>query len=91
MDYKEVKGKQIFGLDEAKKTEGIKIYGAGIKEESGKYFANGGRVFYIVGEGKTVIEARKKAYWAMSVISIDGNNLYYRTDIGWRDVQRLRN
>jgi phosphoribosylamine--glycine ligase len=91
MDYKEVKGKQIFGLDEAKKTEGIKIYGAGIKEESGKYFANGGRLFYIVGEGKTVIEARKKAYWAMSVISIDGNNLYYRTDIGWRDVQRLRN
>lgn len=90
-DYSMVKGKQIYGLNEAKKMEGVKIYGAGIKEEGGKYYANGGRLFYIVGEGKNIIEARLKAYEAMSSVYIEGNNLHYRTDIGWRDVQRLKN
>lgn len=90
-DYQKVKGKQIFGLNGAKKIEGIKIYGAGVKEEKGKYYADGGRLFYIVGEGKNIIEARRKAYEAMSLVYIEGNNLHYRTDIGWRDVQRLRN
>lgn len=62
----------------------------GLKLENGRYYANGGRLFYIVGEGTTAIEAREKAYEAMSLVSIDGNNLHFRTDIGWRDVQRLR-
>lgn len=89
-DYKEVRGKQIYGLDDARKIDGVKLYGAGIKEEDGRYYANGGRLFYMVGEGETVIDARRKAYEAMSVVSIDGNNLHFRTDIGWRDAQRLR-
>ncbi|MBI2268554.1 MAG: phosphoribosylamine--glycine ligase [Candidatus Blackburnbacteria bacterium] len=89
-DYKEVRGKQIYGLDEARKIDGVRLYGAGIKEEDGRHYASGGRLFYIVGEGETVIDARRKTYGAMSVVSIDGNNLHFRTDIGWRDVQRLR-
>jgi len=63
---------------------------AAIKEKDGKHYANGGRLFYLVGEGETVIEARKKAYEAMSLVYVEGNNLHYRTDIGWRDVERLR-
>lgn len=90
LNYDEVKGKEIYGLEEARKIAGIKLYGAGVKEEDGRYYANGGRLFYIVGAGKTVIDARQKAYEAMSVVSIEGNNLHYRTDIGWRDAQRLR-
>ncbi|OGC82135.1 MAG: phosphoribosylamine--glycine ligase [Candidatus Abawacabacteria bacterium RBG_16_42_10] len=89
-NYQNVKGKQIFGLNEARKYPGVKIYSAGINEQGGRHFANGGRLFYIVGEGNNAIEARQKAYEAMSMVSIDGNNLHYRTDIGWRDVQRLR-
>lgn len=89
-DYSQVKGKQIHGLLEVLKMDGVKLYGAGVAEIDGKYYANGGRLFYIVGEGKTVVDARQKAYEAMSVVSIDGNNLHFRTDIGWRDVQRLR-
>ncbi|MCJ7804309.1 phosphoribosylamine--glycine ligase, partial [Patescibacteria group bacterium] len=89
-NYQEVKGKRIYGLDKARKVKGVKVYGAGIKEENGKYYANGGRLFYIVGEGKTVIEARRKAYEAMSLVYIEGNNLHFRTDIGWRDIQRLQ-
>ncbi len=90
-NYEEVKGKQIYGLDQVRKIDGVRVYGAGIKVEDGHYYANGGRLFYIVGEGKTVIDARQKAYEAMSLVHIDGNNLHFRTDIGWRDVQRLRN
>ncbi len=90
LDYSKVKDKQVFGLDEAGKISGVKIYGAGIKVIDNKHYASGGRLFYIVGEGKTVIEARQKAYEAMSLIFVEGNNLHYRTDIGWRDVERLR-
>jgi phosphoribosylamine--glycine ligase len=89
-NYDEVKNKQIYGLKEARKVKGIKIYGAGIKEENGKHYAFGGRLFYIVGEGKNVVEAKQRAYEAMSLISIEGNNLHFRTDVGWRDVERLR-
>ncbi len=88
-NYDGVKGKQIFGLDRAMKTAGVKIYGAGVEVVDGKYYASGGRLFYAVGEGKDVIEARERAYSAMSNIFIDGNNLHYRTDIGWRDMDRL--
>ncbi|RJQ27475.1 phosphoribosylamine--glycine ligase [Candidatus Parcubacteria bacterium] len=89
-DYSQAIGKEIYGLEDAKKVDGVKIYGAGVKKINGRYYVSGGRLFYVVGEGKTVVEARQKAYEAMSVISIDGNNLHFRTDIGWRDVERLR-
>lgn len=89
-DYSHVRGKMIHGLDKARKVNGVRFYSAAIKEEGGKYFANGGRLFYIVGEGSNIIEARERAYDAMSLVSIEGNNLHFRTDIGWRDVERLR-
>lgn len=88
-DYSQVKGKRIFGLEKAAKLPGITIYGAGIKKQSGHFVANGGRIFHIVSEGKTIQEARQNAYSAMALISIEGNNLHYRTDIGWRDVERI--
>lgn len=92
-DYSRVKGKVIEGLDQVKKMPGIIVYGAGIiskdKSKRVQYCVNGGRVFYIVAEGENVVEARKKAYVAMEKISIEGNNLHYRKDIGWRDVARI--
>ncbi len=88
VDYKAVKGKKILGIEKALET-GVKIYGAGIKKINSDYVVNGGRVLYVVGEGKNVIEAREKAYQAMKLINIEGDNLHYRTDIGWRDLERL--
>lgn len=88
-DYSQVKGKQIFGILQAKKIKGIKIYGAGVKVENKKHIATGGRLFYIVGEGKNILDARQKAYAAMSLIYVQGNNLHYRTDIGFRDIERI--
>lgn len=89
-DYSETKGKEVFGLLDAMKLPNISIYGAGIKRKGNRFFANGGRVFHLVAEGDTVQQARVRAYGAMTIISIEGNNLYYRTDIGWRDVERMQ-
>lgn len=92
-DYSKVRGKEISGLKHLIEVPGIKVYGAGTKVVDGKYFANGGRLFYVVAEGKDVIEAREKAYSALGKVSIPGDNganlLHYRKDIGYRDVNRL--
>lgn len=93
-DYSKVKGKEIVGMDGLLKSPGIKVYGAGTKLIDGKYIASGGRLFYVVSEGRDVIEAREKAYSALENVSIPGENgsnlLHYRKDIGFRDVERLR-
>ena len=89
-DYYSVKGKEVFAIIDAMKMLGVSVFGSGIKREGNKFYANGGRVLYRVGEGKNIIDARKKAYEAMALISIEGDNLHYRTDIGWRDVERMK-
>lgn len=88
-DYSEVKGKEIFGLFDASKLPGITIFGAGIKRKRDRFFVNGGRVFHVVAEGNNITQAKARAYGAMEMIKIDGNNLHYRTDIGWRDLARV--
>jgi phosphoribosylamine--glycine ligase len=88
VDYSKVKGKIITGLEKAMKLPGIKIFGAGIAKNGKNFVVHGGRVFHIVGEGKTLVQAKDKAYKAMAMINIQGNNLHYRTDIGWRDLER---
>ncbi len=89
-DYQGVLGKQIYGLDEAMKMNGIKLYGAGVKKEGNRYYAAGGRLFYVVGEGDTPIDAKERAYSAMARVSVEGNNLHFRTDTGWQDIERFR-
>lgn len=88
VDYSAIRGKKVLGIEKAQKIN-VKIYGAGIKKVNGDYVVNGGRVLYVVGEGKFVTEAREKAYKAMKLINIEGDNLHYRTDIGWRDMERI--
>ena len=89
-DYGSAKSKQIFGLEYAMRVSGVQLYGAGVRVENGRYYANGGRLFYIVGEGSDIMEAREKAYHAMSLVSMEGDKLHYRKNIGWRDVARLK-
>jgi phosphoribosylamine--glycine ligase len=90
MDYSKVKGREITGLRKIELIPGVKVFGAGISKKGNKLVASGGRVFQIVGEGKTLLEARAKAYGAMAGVSILGDNLHYRTDIGWRDLERIK-
>ncbi|MGM5488901.1 MAG: phosphoribosylamine--glycine ligase [Nanobdellota archaeon] len=86
--HEPIQGKQIFGLEDAMKQEGVAVYGGGIKRQDDKFYSDGGRLFSVVGEGRDILEAQERAYCAMTRIKIEGNNLHYRTDIGWRDVER---
>lgn len=88
-NYRNAIGKEIHGIDEVLKMDGVILYGAGVKKEEGRYYAAGGRLFYIVGEGDNPIDARERAYFAMAQVSVEGNNLHFRTDTGLKDAERF--
>ncbi len=75
------KGLPISGLDEASEMEGVKVFHAGTKSDSGKILATGGRVLGVTGYSpKGIAESQKLAYAAVSKISVPGG-FYYRKDI----------
>lgn len=80
MDYK--KGFLIEGLDDVES----KVYHMGTKLEDGKYYTNGGRVLFVVAKGKTLREAKDKALADVKKIKCD--NLFYRSDIGYRTLNK---
>jgi phosphoribosylamine--glycine ligase len=80
------KGSVIEGLDDAAAVPGVEIFHAGTKEEGGRILANGGRVLNVSARGKTVREARARAYEAISRINWPEG--FCRHDIGWRAVER---
>ena len=71
------KGKTISNLDGAKAAM---IFHAGTKAQNGQLVTDGGRVLGITGQGKTLQEARRKAYSAAETIGWEG--AYFRKDIG---------
>jgi len=79
------KGTIITGVDEAEKSGAI-VFHAGTSEEDGELRAIGGRVLNVTARGKTVSDAQRNAYSAVSAIKWD--NGFYRNDIGWRAVER---
>jgi hypothetical protein len=56
--------------------------------EHGDVVAAGGRVLGVSALGSDVAEAQKRAYEGVAAIDWDGG--FYRKDIGWRAVARLR-
>jgi phosphoribosylamine---glycine ligase len=83
-DY--AKGTRIEGLEEAAQIEGVEIFHAGTIAKDGAILANGGRVLNICASGKTVVEARLRAYAAIDRIKwADG---FCRRDIGWQAVEQ---
>ena len=83
-DY--ARGSVIEGLDDAARVEGVEIFHAGTKADGPRILANGGRVLNVSAIGKTVREARARAYEAISRIRWPQG--FYRHDIGWRAVER---
>ena len=81
-----LKGTAIRGLEAAAAMEGVEIFHAGTAAKDGMIVANGGRVLNVTARGKTVREARERAYAA--VASIDWPQGFYRHDIGWRALAR---
>ena len=80
------KGSAIEGLDAAAAVEGVEIFHAGTKAEGGRILADGGRVLDVSALGRSVEEARERAYAAIEKIRWPQG--FCRRDIGWRAVQR---
>jgi phosphoribosylamine--glycine ligase len=80
------KGDVIRGLDAATGIDG-KVFHAGTGSDTdGNVVTQGGRVLCAVGLGASVTEAQQQAYALVDQISWD--DVYFRTDIGYRAVAR---
>jgi phosphoribosylamine--glycine ligase len=55
---------------------------------AGDVVATGGRVLGVTALGADVAEAQKRAYEGVAAVDWEGG--FYRKDIGWRAVARLR-
>jgi phosphoribosylamine--glycine ligase len=80
------KGSQIRGLDAAREVEGVEVFHAGTARDGGRLVATGGRVLNVAASGRTIAEARERAYAAVARIDWPGG--FCRSDIGWRALQR---
>jgi len=78
------KGDEITGLKND--IENSKIFHAGTTLKDGKTVTQGGRVLCATALGNTVGEAQKTAYALTQQIKWD--KVYYRTDIGYRAIER---
>ena len=79
-------GTEIRGLEQAEAVQGVEVFHAGTAREGARLIATGGRVLGVTARAKTVSEAHRRAYAA--VAKIDWPAGFYRTDIGWREMQR---
>jgi phosphoribosylamine--glycine ligase len=75
----------ISGLPQGEE-EGQKIFHAGTAEQEGEVVTAGGRVLCATALGTTVSEAQQRAYELTKRIRWD--DVYYRSDIGYRAVAR---
>jgi phosphoribosylamine---glycine ligase len=83
------KGSIIRGLNEAEKIEEVEIFHAGTKDEHGHILANAGRVLNVSALGRSVSEARERAYAAIDRIRWPEG--FCRRDIGYQAVAREAN
>jgi phosphoribosylamine--glycine ligase len=79
------KGGAIGGI-EAAEALGAKLFHAGTALSGGELVANGGRVLNVTALGKSVAEARERAYRAVDAIQFPTG--FCRRDIGWRELAR---
>jgi phosphoribosylamine--glycine ligase len=81
-----VKGSTIEGIAEAARLEGVEIFHAGTQAQDGRLLAAGGRVLNICALGRTIREARARAYAAVD--RIRWGEGFCRRDIGLRAAER---
>jgi phosphoribosylamine---glycine ligase len=77
------KGCRIGGMAE-NSFDDVKIFHAGTKKNSTDFITTGGRVVCVTALGDTVLHAQHKAYAVVK--SIMWEDMYYRTDIGYRAI-----
>jgi phosphoribosylamine---glycine ligase len=81
-------GKEIYGLDEAKRVKDVKVFHAATRREAGKLYTAGGRVLNVTALGANLAEALERAYFAAQMIEFEGKA--YRTDIGKKGLAKQR-
>ena len=75
-----VTGREITGLDEAARVEGVRVLHAGTRRgEDGTLLSSGGRVLSVVSLGDDLATARERAYRAVDRIHLEGS--HFRGDI----------
>jgi phosphoribosylamine--glycine ligase len=80
------KGGAIRNLESAEEVEGVIVFQAGTASDGDKLVASGGRVLAVTARGRSLGEARERAYEAVGLIDFaDG---FHRRDIGWRELER---
>ncbi len=79
-------GKAITGLDAANSLEGVTVFHAGTKSDSGRIVTNGGRVLGVTALASNVREAISRAYRGVAEIHFDA--AHFRKDIGHRVLGR---
>jgi len=72
-------GKKIWGLEDAHKVSGVKVFHAGTTSRDGAYFTSGGRVLGVTARAPDLRTAVGRVYEAASKIGFDG--AHYRKDI----------
>jgi len=82
---KYAKGEPISGLDVCD-TATCKTCHAGTRITDGQVVTNGGRVLCVTALGNSVTQAQQAAY--QSVNKIGWQDMYFRTDIGYRAIAR---
>ncbi|MBF6648186.1 phosphoribosylamine--glycine ligase [Methylobacter sp. BlB1] len=78
------KGDVISGLP-AQESEDRKVFHAGTQQVDGKIVTAGGRVLCACALGRDIQEAQSNAYELTR--GIDWDNVYYRTDIGFKAIK----
>ena len=79
-------GKRIDGLDDAAKTDGVKVFHAGTSKRDGVYYTAGGRVLGVTARAGDLETAVARAYEACGKISFAG--AHYRKDIAGRALRK---
>jgi phosphoribosylamine--glycine ligase len=82
------KGSEIKGLAAAGADPNVVIFHAGTKRDGRRILADGGRVLGVTARGKSIAEAKSRAYAAID--KIDWADGFCRHDIGWRAISRER-
>lgn len=83
-----VKGKTIYGLEEASRLPNTKVFHAGTALADGRIVTSGGRVLGVTAWGDTLAAARECAYRAVEAIRFEG--AHFRRDIGAKALNLVR-
>jgi phosphoribosylamine--glycine ligase len=82
------KGMAINGLDHPFDSDNVYIFHAGTAKKEEQIVANGGRVLGVTALGNHIEMAIDNAYKSVKQIQWDG--VYYRSDIGYKAVRRMK-